>query len=137
MHHRWPRCSRTAAWLVEQHRVSWLLLVPTMMLRIWRLPEAVRLAADVSSLEVAFHLAAPCPAWLKQAWIDWLGPQRVIELYGGTELQAVTVISGTERSAAQRCEPRGSPGTRPPGRDYRPPGAASVRCIPRRTASIR
>jgi bile acid-coenzyme A ligase len=82
--------------LVERHRVSWLLLVPTMMLRIWRLPEQVRLAADVSSLEVAFHLAAPCPAWLKQAWIDWLGPQTVVELYGGTELQAVTVISGSE-----------------------------------------
>jgi bile acid-coenzyme A ligase len=82
--------------LVERHRVTWLLLVPTMMLRIWRLPEEVRLAADVSTLEVAFHLAAPCPAWLKQAWIDWLGPQKVIELYGGTELQAVTLISGTE-----------------------------------------
>ena len=82
--------------LVEKHRVTWMLLVPTMMLRIWRLPEEVRLATDVSSLEVAFHLAAPCPAWLKQAWIEWLGPEKVIELYGGTELQAVTVISGTE-----------------------------------------
>ncbi len=82
--------------LVEKHRVSWLLLVPTMMLRIWRLPEAARLAADMSALEVAFHLAAPCPAWLKQAWIDWLGAGKVIELYGGTELQAVTLISGTE-----------------------------------------
>lgn len=82
--------------LVEKHRVSWLYLVPTMMLRIWRLPEAVRLGADVSSLEVAFHMAAPCPPWLKQAWIDWLGPEKVLELYGGTELQAMTVITGTE-----------------------------------------
>ena len=82
--------------LIEQRRVSWLFLVPTMMVRIWRLPEAVRLAADVSSLEVAFHMAAPCPAWLKQAWVDWLGPEKVLELYGGTELQAVTVISGAE-----------------------------------------
>jgi bile acid-coenzyme A ligase len=82
--------------LVEKHRVNWLYLVPTMMLRIWRLPEAVRLAADVSSLEVAFHMAAPCPMWLKQAWIDWLGPEQVLELYGGTELQAMTVITGTE-----------------------------------------
>ncbi len=82
--------------LIERHRVTFVLLVPTMMLRIMRLPEQAREAADVSSLEVAFHLAAPCPAWLKQAWIDWLGPQRVFELYGGTELQAVTVISGTE-----------------------------------------
>jgi bile acid-coenzyme A ligase len=82
--------------LVETRRVSWLFLVPTMMLRIWRLPDAVRLAADVSSLEVAFHMAAPCPPWLKQAWIDWLGPEKVLELYGGTELQAMTVINGTE-----------------------------------------
>ena len=82
--------------LVEKHRVNWLYLVPTMMLRIWRLPEAVRLAADVSSLEVAFHMAGPCPVWLKQAWIDWLGPEQVLELYGGTELQAMTVITGTE-----------------------------------------
>jgi bile acid-coenzyme A ligase len=82
--------------LVEKHGVDWLYLVPTMMLRIWRLPDAVRLAADVSSLEVAFHMAAPCPSWLKQEWIDWLGPEKVLELYGGTELQAMTVITGTE-----------------------------------------
>ena len=84
-----PRFDAAAdAALVEQYRVNWLYLVPTMMLRIWRLPEEVRLAADLSSLEVAFHVAAPCPAWLKQAWIDWLGPQKVLELYGGTEVQA-------------------------------------------------
>ena len=82
--------------LVERHRVTWLYLVPTMMVRIWRLPEPVRLAADVSSLEVAFHMAAPCPPWVKQEWIDWLGPEAVLELYGGTELQAMTVITGTE-----------------------------------------
>ena len=62
-----------------------------MMLRIWRLPEEVRLAADLSSLDVVFHVAAPCPAWLKEAWIDWLGPEKVVlEMYGGTEGQAVT-----------------------------------------------
>jgi bile acid-coenzyme A ligase len=85
--------------LVGEYWVTFLLLVPTMMLRIWRLPE--RLAADLSSLEVAFHLAAPCPQWLKQAWIDWLGPEKVLELYGGTELQAMTVITGTEWLAHQ------------------------------------
>jgi len=82
--------------LIDRHRVGWVFLVPTMMLRIWRLPEAVRLGADVSSLQVAFHGAAPCPPWLKQEWIDWLGPEKVLELYGGTELQAATVITGTE-----------------------------------------
>jgi bile acid-coenzyme A ligase len=82
--------------LVERHRVEWLYLVPTMMLRIWRLPEDERLRCDHSSLKVAFHMAAPCPQWLKQAWIDWLGPDAVLELYGGTEAQAATVITGRE-----------------------------------------
>ena len=43
-----------------------------------------------------FHLAAPCPDWLKRAWIEWLGPEKVWELYAGTEAQAVTVIKGDE-----------------------------------------
>ena len=82
--------------LVAEHDVNWIYLVPTMMSRIWRLPDDVRLGADVSSIEVAFHMAAPCPPWLKQAWIDWLGPDVIMELYGGTELQAMTVITGQE-----------------------------------------
>jgi bile acid-coenzyme A ligase len=86
----------TALQLVERHRVDWLYLVPTMMLRIWRLPEQERLGYDLSSLRIAFHMAAPCARWLKRAWIDWLGPEKILELYGGTELQAMTVITGTE-----------------------------------------
>ena len=86
----------TALSLVEQHRVDWMYAVPTMMHRIWRIPEAERRRFDLSSLEVVFHMAAPCPGWLKQAWIDWLGGERVLELYGGTEAQSFTVITGTE-----------------------------------------
>ncbi len=82
--------------LVAEHRVQWLYLVPTMMSRIWRLPEAQRLGTDMSSVKVAFHMAAPCPPWLKQAWIDWLGPDVIMELYAGTELQAITVVTGAE-----------------------------------------
>ncbi len=82
--------------LIEQNRVAWINMVPTMMLRIWRLPEAVRASYDLSSLESVWHMAAPMPAWLKEAWIDWLGPERIWELYGGTEGQGATVISGTE-----------------------------------------
>jgi bile acid-coenzyme A ligase len=50
--------------LVEQHGVDGLYLVPT-MLRIRRLPERERLAYDLSSLRIAFHMAAPCARWLK------------------------------------------------------------------------
>lgn len=82
--------------LVDAHRVQWMYLVPTMMSRIWRLPENVRLGFDVSSIDVAFHMAAPCPEWLKHAWIEWLGADKVLELYGGTELQAMTIVTGAE-----------------------------------------
>ncbi len=81
---------------IDRHRGSWIYLVPTMMGRIWRLPEEVRAAYDVSSLRMMWHLAAPCPAWLKEEWINWLGSDVVMELYGGTEGQSATIISGTE-----------------------------------------
>jgi bile acid-coenzyme A ligase len=41
-------------------------------------------------------MAAPCPPWLKEAFIEWLGPERVHELYAGTESQGVTTITGNE-----------------------------------------
>lgn len=82
--------------LVEEHRANFLYQVPTMMSRAWALPREVRERYDVSSLKRVLHLAAPCPPWLKEAWIEWLGPERVWELYGGTEAQGFTLISGTE-----------------------------------------
>lgn len=82
--------------LIERYRVDHAYLVPTMMSRVWKLPAEDRARHDVSSLRVAYHLAAPCPPWLKEAWIEWLGADRVWELYGGTEQQVTTVISGTE-----------------------------------------
>jgi bile acid-coenzyme A ligase len=82
--------------LVERYQVTYLYLVPTMMSRILRLPDDERLARDMSSVRTAFHLAAPCPPHVKQAWIDWLGPEVIAELYAGTEAQAVTVIDGAE-----------------------------------------
>ena len=112
---------------VDRYDADTVYLVPTMMKRIWRLPEAVRDSYDVSSLQHVWHLAEPCPPWLKQVWIDWLGPDRIFELYAGTEAQAATVITGTEwldhrgsvgRPAAGTvmiCDPEG--GELPPGRE--------------------
>ena len=81
-----------------------------MMRRIWRLPEAVRDGYDLDSLRIVWHLAEPCPPWLKEAWIDWLGAERIFELYGGTEAQAATIITGP-----QWLEHRGSVGRPTPG----------------------
>jgi bile acid-coenzyme A ligase len=93
--------------LIERHRVRWLYVVPTMMHRIWSLPPEIRGQFDVSSLEFVVHMAAPCAPWLKEAWIDWIGPDKVWELYAGTESLGGTVISGREwlahRGSVGRC----------------------------------
>ena len=81
---------------IERHAASSIYVVPTMMQRIWRLPDHVRAGHDVSSLRMVWHLAAPCPAWLKEEWISWLGPEKIFELYAGTEAQAATIITGSE-----------------------------------------
>jgi len=70
---------------VDEHKGTWLYLVPTMMSRIWKLPPEVKNKYDVSSLRTVWHLAAPCPPWLKEAFIHWLGPDTIMELYAGTE----------------------------------------------------
>ncbi len=82
--------------LIEAQRVDTIYMVPTMMQRVWNLPDDVRLKYDVSSLKTLWHLAAPCPAWLKEAYIEWLGAETIWELYGGTEGQGGTVITGPE-----------------------------------------
>jgi bile acid-coenzyme A ligase len=82
--------------LVERYRIDWMYAVPTMMSRIWRLPAGRRDGYDVTSLRVLMHMAAPCPPWLKKSWIDWLGADRIWELYGATEVQSVTIMTGRE-----------------------------------------
>jgi|TARA_B100000767_G_scaffold275054_1_gene310223 bile acid-coenzyme A ligase len=82
--------------LIEQQKIDIVYMVPTMMQRIWNLPDEIKNRHDLSSLKVLWHLAAPCPAWLKEAFIDWLGADVIWELYGGTEGQGGTVISGPE-----------------------------------------
>jgi len=76
--------------------VTWVLMVPTMMSRIWRLPPETRETYDRSSLQIVWHMAAPCPPWLKEAFIHWIAPAVLMELYAGTEAIATTSISGAE-----------------------------------------
>lgn len=146
LHHNGPIVWSCSAWLagshvvvlprfdaeatlaaIDRYRADTVYLVPTMMKRIWRLPGEVRESYDLSSLQAIWHLAEPCPPWLKQLWIDWLGPERILELYAGTEAQAATVITGTEwlahRGSVGRplagevmiCDPQGN--ELPPGQE--------------------
>jgi bile acid-coenzyme A ligase len=81
---------------ISQHRAHFAALVPTMMHRIWRLAPEVRDQYDVTSLRYVWHTAAPCPAWLKRWWIDWVGATTLVEVYGSTEAIATTKIRGDE-----------------------------------------
>ena len=81
---------------IDRYKATWTYVVPTMMSRIWKLPDAVKAKYDVGNLQTVWHMAAPCPPWLKEAWIQWIGPEAIMELYAGTEAQAATILSGAE-----------------------------------------
>ncbi|WP_436791619.1 acyl-CoA synthetase [Yinghuangia sp. YIM S10712] len=81
--------------LIERHRVTHAQFVPTMFVRLLRLPRAERERYDLSSLKFVMHGAAPCPVAVKRRMIDWWGPI-IHEYYSGTEDVGSTYISPTE-----------------------------------------
>jgi acyl-CoA synthetase (AMP-forming)/AMP-acid ligase II len=81
--------------LIERHRVTQTQLVPTMFVRLLKLPEQVRRKYDIASLKGAVHAAAPCPVEVKQQMIDWWG-RILVEYYAGTEGNGVTVCDAKE-----------------------------------------
>jgi bile acid-coenzyme A ligase len=82
--------------VIADQRVTFMVTVPTIMQRTLPTYQADPQAYDLSSIRRLWHVAAPCPPVIKRAWIDLLGPEKVWELYGGTELQALTFISGDQ-----------------------------------------
>lgn len=74
--------------LIERHRVSHMHMVPTMFVRLIKLPEDIRQKYDLSSLEWVIHAAAPCPPDVKREMIRWWGPI-INEYYGATEIGMV------------------------------------------------
>ncbi|MEU8385122.1 AMP-binding protein, partial [Streptosporangium sp. NPDC048865] len=60
--------------LVEKYRVTHSQWVPTMFIKMLKLPEETRARYDLSSLTCAIHAAAPCPVPVKEQMIDWWGP---------------------------------------------------------------
>ncbi|NNF53553.1 MAG: AMP-binding protein [Acidimicrobiales bacterium] len=70
--------------VASRYRATHTQMVPTMFVRLLKLPESTRAAADLSSLGSVVHAAAPCPVGVKERMIEWLGPV-VHEYYAGTE----------------------------------------------------
>ena len=81
--------------LIERHRVTHLHMVPIMFNRLLKLPEAVKRKYDLSSLKFVVHAAAPCPAPVKRAMIEWWGPV-INEYYGSTETSAVVFCNSED-----------------------------------------
>ncbi len=81
--------------LIERYKVTLTQVVPTMFVRMLKLPEAVRAKYDYSSLQAMIHAAAPCPVPVKQAMIAWLGPI-IEEFYAGTEGGGFVTVSSDE-----------------------------------------
>jgi long-chain acyl-CoA synthetase len=81
--------------LVQQWGITHTQLVPTMFSRMLKLPQEVRSRYDLSSLEIAVHAAAPCPALVKDDMIKWWGPI-IHEYYGATEGLGFTACNSEE-----------------------------------------
>ena len=81
--------------LIETHKVTHIHMVPIMFNRLLKLPAAVREKYNLGSLEFVVHAAAPCPAPIKRAMIDWWGPV-INEYYGATETGIVVACNSQE-----------------------------------------
>lgn len=81
--------------MIEKHKVTHIHMVPIMFNRLLRLPDEVRSRYDLSSLEMVVHAAAPCPAPVKRAMIEWWGPV-IYEYYGSTETGGVVFCNSEQ-----------------------------------------
>ncbi len=80
---------------VETYRITHSQVVPTMFVRMLKLPEDIRARYDVSSLRVCIHAAAPCPVEVKRQMIDWWG-KVIYEYYASTEGTGFCAITSDE-----------------------------------------
>ena len=91
---------------IERYRATHSQWVPTMFVRMLKLPEEDRARYDVSSLRIAVHAAAPCPIPVKEQMIDWWGPV-FHEYYAGTEGNGFTAIDSEQwlahKGSVGRC----------------------------------
>lgn len=86
---------RQALALIEKHKATHSQWVPTMFIRMLKLPEEERSKYDISSMQMAIHAAAPIPVPVKEQMIRWWGPV-LFEYYAGTEGNGLTAIGSQE-----------------------------------------
>jgi long-chain acyl-CoA synthetase len=83
---------------IEALRLTHLYLVPTLYVRLLRLPEDTKRRYDLSSLRFVASTGSPCSPDVKRAMIDWWGPI-ITETYASSEAGLVTICSSAEALA--------------------------------------
>ncbi|MFF4776633.1 class I adenylate-forming enzyme family protein [Microtetraspora fusca] len=86
--------ARLAMEMIERHRVTWMVMVPTQMQRFLRVPDLD--SRDFSSVKTLYHAGAVCPQWVKRRWLELLGPDQVVEAFGSSESAGGTFIWGQD-----------------------------------------
>jgi len=84
--------------LIEQHRITHAYLVPTLYVRLLRLPDDVKRKYDLSSMRHVSSTGSACPPEVKRAMIDWWGPV-INEAYGSSELGYMSYVTSAEALA--------------------------------------
>lgn len=80
---------------IDKYKITHIYIVPTMMIRLLKLPQSIREKYDLSSLKYALSTGSACPVEIKKSMIDWFGAI-FYESYGASEIGFMTLISSTE-----------------------------------------
>jgi long-chain acyl-CoA synthetase len=80
---------------IEKYKATASQWVPTMFVRMLKMPEEQRLKYDVSSMKSAIHAAAPIPIEVKHKMIEWWGPV-LHEYYAGTEGNGMCYVNSQD-----------------------------------------
>ncbi|WP_375482623.1 AMP-binding protein [uncultured Jatrophihabitans sp.] len=102
--------AETMLGLVERFRVDWTAMTQPSMVATVKLPAQVRTGYDVSSLRCVTQYSGAVAEWVKRAWIEWLGPERIAESYGASDARGSTWIDGAEWLARPGSVGRAAPG---------------------------
>ncbi len=97
--------------LIESHRITHMHIVPTMFVRLLRLPPGTRARYDLSSLRFVVHGAAPCAPSVKAEMLAWWGPV-IYEYYGSTEFGVATHLAPDEALRKPGSVGRALPGVK-------------------------
>jgi len=81
--------------LIMERGIHHTHLVPTMFVRLLRLPDEVRSRFDPGPLHLVLHGAAPTAPDIKQRMIEWWGPI-LVEYWGATESGSCTLADSAE-----------------------------------------